>query len=166
MSINSRQLTFQPIEGTHIYEIRDIPSYESESPPELVLDVREDDYNLEWKTDQTLEDFINVLSDLPVIDADSEAEAWMSTERPGIDKRVGTYEYFTENPELWEDVVNFQLEADSGRLFWEYLEEVNIIEVTSAQPGTDVFEYLYSETTSKPPEMIAEEISEILTDKE
>lgn len=144
MSVKQRLVVEDEEDGRRGYLLH---SGDNGPEPESVnLDVWDDRYNIEWKTEVDLPAFHEILDGVEGISPETPVTAYAST--PGGDLEVLEIEYqeLLDHLVPTEEFGNVHYSEPSFELIWQDTPGPNTVELTQYRRGEDIFEDIYRDT--------------------
>jgi hypothetical protein len=134
-------------------------------PASVNVDVWDDRYNLEWRTDADLATLYSVLENIEALSADAPVTGYASGQDLGLKKIESEYGELAQHKLFPEFFGNIHINGDGFKLIWEDTKRLNTVELTRYRDGEDIFEDVYRDTALEGgphPERISDEIDQIL----
>lgn len=150
MSVKQRLVVEDEEDGRRGYLLH---SGDNGPEPESVnLDVWDDRYNIEWKTEVDLAAFHELLEGVEDISPDTSVTAYLSGPE-GLERVEMEYQELPDHEIPTEVFGNVQYSEPSFELIWEDTLGPNTVELTQYRRGEDIFEDVYRNTAlvSSPP---------------
>lgn len=144
MSIKQRLVAEDEEDGRRGYLLH---SGDNGPTPESVnLDVWDDRYNIEWKTELDLATFHEMLDGVEGISPDTTVTAYFSGPEVRVERAVMDYRELLDHELSTETFGNVHYSEPSFELIWEDTSGPNTVELTQYRDGEDIFEEVYRDT--------------------
>ena len=114
-------------------------------PESVNLDVWDDRYNIEWKTEVDLPTFHEILDGVEGISPDTPVTAYLSGPE-GLERVEMEYRELSDHDIPTEVFGNVHYSEPSFELIWEDTPGPNTVELTQYRRGEDIFEDVYRDT--------------------
>jgi len=116
------------------------------TPDSVNLDVWDDRYNIEWKTELDLASFHEILDGVEGVSPDTTVTAYFSGPDGRLERVEMEYRELLGHETSTEAFGNVHYSDPSFELIWEDTPGPNTVELTQYRDGEDIFEDIYRDT--------------------